>query len=91
MISGEMPDAKIYVFGNCNVRTSEISQEKKPRLLKKKQGEGYVIVSMISKAEADLYVLVDGDDTYPAESVHALMQSLLEKSRYEHWSPSRPW
>ena len=49
------------------------------------------MVSMFSKAEADLYVLVDGDDTYPAESVHALMQSLLEKSRYEHWSPSRPW
>ena len=50
-----------------------------------------MIVSMISKAEADLYVLVDGDDTYPAESVHAFMQSLLEKSRYEHWSPSRSW
>ena len=36
----ELPDAEIYVFGNCNVRTSEISQEKKPRLLKKKTGGG---------------------------------------------------
>ena len=39
-----------------------------------------MIVSMISKEEADPYVLVDKDDTYPAESVHALMQSLLEKA-----------
>ena len=49
------------------------------------------MVSMFRKVEADLYVLVDGDDTYPAVSVHALMQPLLEKSRYEHWSPSRSW
>ena len=49
------------------------------------------MLSMFSKAEADLYVLVDGDDTYPAVSVPVLMQPLLEKSRYEHWRPSRPW
>ena len=49
------------------------------------------MVSIFRKVEADLYVLVDGDDNYPAVSVHALMQPLVEKSRYEHWSPSRPW
>ena len=49
------------------------------------------MVWMLSKEEVDIYVFVDGDDTYPVVSVHTLMEPLLEKSRYEHWSPSRPW
>ena len=61
-----------------SLATATFERPKYPK--RKKQGEGYVIVLMIIKAEADLYVLVDGDDTYPAESVHALMQSLLEKA-----------
>ena len=49
------------------------------------------MVWMLSKAKVGIYVFVDGDDTYPAVSVHALVEPLPEKSRYEHWSPSRPW
>ena len=52
--------------------------EKKILINEKKQGKGYVMVSMFRKVEADLYVLVDGDDTYPADSVHSLIKPVIE-------------
>ena len=36
------------------------------------------MVSMFRQVEADLYVLVDGDDTYPAESIHLLLKPVIE-------------
>ena len=46
--------------------------------IEKKQGKGHVMVSMFRQVEADLYVLVDGDDTYPAESIHLLLKPVIE-------------
>ena len=42
-----------------------------------RQGKGYVIQSMFRKVDADVYVLVDGDDTYPAHAVAALIAPVL--------------
>jgi glycosyltransferase involved in cell wall biosynthesis len=39
-----------------------------------RQGKGYVVESMLATVDADYYVLVDGDDTYPAEFVHHLLE-----------------
>ena len=68
----ELPEADIYVFNNNSTdRTSAIAEEKKAIVInEKKQGKGYVMASMFRKVEAHIYILVDGDDTYPAESVH---------------------
>ena len=38
-----------------------------------KQGKGNVVRSQFRDIEADIYVMVDGDDTYPAEFVHKLI------------------
>ncbi len=71
----QLPDAIIYVFDNCcSDRTAEISQSMGARVIPEaRQGKGYVVESMLASVNADLYVLVDGDDTYPAERIHDLL------------------
>lgn len=76
----ELPDADIYVYdNNSKDKTSEIA-EKNGAILKHefKQGKGNVVRSMFYDIEADIYVMVDGDDTYPAEFVHQLIKPIEE-------------
>ncbi|MFH2131384.1 MAG: glycosyltransferase family 2 protein [bacterium] len=77
----ELPQAEIYVFDNNSTdRTAEIAAENHAIVIKeKRQGKGFVIASMFKKVEADIFVMVDGDDTYPAESVHKLMRPVLDE------------
>ena len=37
-------------------------------------------MAMFEKIEADIYIIVDGDDTYPAESIHELIKPVLEEN-----------
>ncbi len=75
----QLPEAAIYVFDNCSTdRTAEIARGCGAVVLPEaRQGKGYVLESMFDAVKADYYVLVDGDDTYPAESVHALLGPVL--------------
>jgi glycosyltransferase involved in cell wall biosynthesis len=77
----ELPDACIYVFDNNSTdRSAEIARERNAIVIKeKRQGKGFVVVSMFKKIDADIYVMVDGDDTYPAEAVHRLIAPVLEE------------
>ncbi len=72
----KLPDASIYVFDNCCTdRTAEIARQQGAIVLPEaRQGKGYVVESMLGSVNSDLYVMVDGDDTYPAEYVHALIE-----------------
>lgn len=78
----ELPGADIYVFDNNSTdRTAEIAAEKDAIVIKeKRQGKGFVVASMFRKVEADIFVLVDGDDTYPADAVHRLMQPVIDET-----------
>lgn len=74
----ELPQADIYVYDNNSTdRTYELAVQggaivkKEPR-----QGKGNVIRQMFFDIEADYYLMVDGDDTYPAEAVHDLLAEL---------------
>ena len=74
-----LPGASIYVYdNNSSDNTSGIAQEhgaivkKEPR-----QGKGNVFRQMLRDIDADYYVLVDGDDTYPAEAAPALLEPLM--------------
>jgi glycosyltransferase involved in cell wall biosynthesis len=71
----QLPDASVYVFDNCCIdRTADIAREHGARVISEpRKGKGYVIESMLDAVRADFYVLVDGDDTYPAERVHDLL------------------
>lgn len=74
-----LPQAEIYVFdNNCTDRTPAIAREKGAIVIKEKRpGKGNVIATMFRKIKADYYVLVDGDDTYPAEYAPQLLEPLI--------------
>ncbi|MEA1997561.1 MAG: glycosyltransferase [Gemmatimonadota bacterium] len=64
-----LPEARIYVFDNNSTdRTKEIAVSEGAEVIReKRQGKGFVVSSMFDRIIADYYVMVDGDDTYPAE------------------------
>jgi len=75
----ELPQAKIYVFDNNSTdSTAERARENGAWILReRRQGKGYVVQSMFREINADIYVMVDGDGTYPASSVHKLLEPVL--------------
>lgn len=77
----ELPDATIYVYdNNSKDRTSEIAREHGAVVKKEfRQGKGHVVRSMFREVEADCYVMVDGDNTYPAKFVHQLIEPIKTK------------
>lgn len=76
----ELPDATIYVYdNNSRDRTSEIARSAGAVVRREiRQGKGNVVRSMFRDIDADVYVMADGDDTYPAEFVHRLMQPVVD-------------
>lgn len=76
----ELPKADIYVYNNNSTdRTYEIANKNKAIVVNEYlQGKGNVVRSMFRDIEADIYILVDGDDTYPAEQVKELMKPVEE-------------
>ncbi|MED3881331.1 glycosyltransferase family 2 protein [Priestia megaterium] len=77
----ELPSADIYVYdNNSKDRTSEIALEHGAIVKKEfKQGKGNVVRSMFQEIDADCYIMVDGDDTYPAEFVHQLIEPIRNR------------
>jgi len=76
----ELPDARIYVFDNNSTdRTVEYAREKGAIILReRRQGKWFVVQSMFREINADIYVMVDGDGTYPAASVHSLLEPVMK-------------
>ena len=74
----ELPEAAIYVYdNNSKDKTSEIAKKNGAIVVKEyRQGKGNVVRSMFYDIDADIYVMVDGDDTYPAEEVHKLIEPI---------------
>ena len=75
-----LPEADIYVYDNNSTDgTAEIA--KKAGAIVKyeyRQGKGNVIRSMFRQIDADCYLMVDGDDTYPAEDARKMCDLVLE-------------
>jgi glycosyltransferase involved in cell wall biosynthesis len=78
--SRELPEAQIFVYdNNSSDRTVEIAREHGAIVRhEQRQGKGNVVRQMLRDIEADYYVMVDGDDTYPAEAVHSLLAVAME-------------
>ena len=74
----ELPDADIYVYNNNSKdKTKEIAIKNGAIVVDEyKQGKGNVVRSQFRDIDADIYVMVDGDDTYPAEFVHQLIEPI---------------
>jgi glycosyltransferase involved in cell wall biosynthesis len=74
-----LPYADIYVFDNNSKDASiQLSIEAGAEIFREKnQGKGFVISSMLKYIDADLFVMVDADDTYPADCVNNLILPIL--------------
>lgn len=73
-----IPEAAIYVFDNNSTdKTSEIAEAMGATVMReKRQGKGFVVQSMFSKIDADIFVMVDGDDTYDVRNVNAMISMI---------------
>src|SRR3954471_3884715 len=76
-----LPGAIVYVYdNNSRDRTMEEARgagavvRREPR-----QGKGNVVRRMFADIEADIYLLVDGDDTYDAEAAPRMVDAMLER------------
>ena len=91
-----LPEAKIYVGDNNSTdRTAEIAQSLGASVISEnRRGKGYVVQKLLSEVAADIYVMVDGDDTYQAGDVHQLLRPVIEGkydmcvgNRLKHYHP----
>lgn len=80
-----LPGADVWVYdNNSKDRTSEIALAHGAHVVfEPRQGKGNVVRQMIRDIDADYYIMVDGDDTYPAEEAPALLQPLFD-GRADH-------
>lgn len=73
-----LPDAVVYVYdNNSSDDTADIARAHGAVVRSEsRQGKGNVVRSMFREIDADYYLMVDGDDTYPAEAASDLLEPL---------------
>ena len=76
-----LPDADIYVYDNNSTDGTDEIARKAGAIVRYeyKQGKGNVIRSMFKDIDADCYLMIDGDDTYPAENAREMCDLVLDK------------
>ena len=74
-----LPDADIYVYDNNSKDHTDEIAKKAGAIVKYeyRQGKGNVIRSMFRDIDADCYLMIDGDDTYPAENAKEMCDLVL--------------
>ncbi len=77
--SQHLPRARIYVYDNNSTdKTAEVAELAGASVrYENNQGKGHVVRRMFSDIEADVYMMVDGDDTYHIASAPMLIETLL--------------
>ena len=75
-----MPEAEIYVYDNNSSDGTDKIAKKAGAIVKyeHRQGKGNVIRTMFKEIDADCYLMIDGDDTYPAENAREMCNYVLE-------------
>ena len=77
----ELPEADIYVYDN-NSTDDTVEKAKKAGAIigyERRQGKGNVVRRMLREIDADCYILVDGDYTYPVENAREMARMVLEE------------
>ena len=74
-----LPDAVVYVYDNNSTDgTADIARKAGAVVrYEHQQGKGNVIRRMFAEVDAECYVIVDGDDTYPAEAAPEMTAKVL--------------
>ena len=76
-----LPEAAVYVYDNNSSDDTAAIAEKAGAIVRHecRQGKGNVIRAMFREVQAECYLMVDGDDTYPAEDACAMCSAVLEQ------------
>ena len=76
-----LPEATIYVYDNNSSDGTDKIAKKAGAVVRYeyKQGKGNVVRSMFRQINAECYLMIDGDDTYPAEHAREMCELILEK------------
>lgn len=76
----ELPEAVVYVYDNNSTDgTDEIARNAGAVVrYEHQQGKGNVVRRMFQEIDAECYIMIDGDDTYPAEDGPAMAELVLE-------------
>ena len=76
-----LPEADIYVYDNNSTDgTDEIARQAGAIVrYERRQGKGNVIRTMFREIDADCYLMIDGDDTYPAENAREMVDLVLDQ------------
>jgi glycosyltransferase involved in cell wall biosynthesis len=77
----ELPEADIYVYDNNSTDDTVEKARKAGAIIgyERRQGKGNVVRRMLREIDADCYILVDGDDTYPVENAKEMARMVLEE------------
>lgn len=75
-----LPEAEIWVFDNASTDdTAALARAAGAQVRRvPAKGKGNVVRTMFREVEADVYLMVDGDDTYPAEHARQLLEDIVE-------------
>lgn len=78
-----LPEAKIYVYDNCSTDHTDLIARQAGAIVRyeDKQGKGNVLRRMFREIDAECYILVDGDDTYPAEHAGEMADFVLNHQK----------
>jgi glycosyltransferase involved in cell wall biosynthesis len=75
-----LPDATVYVYDNNSTDGTAANAAEAGAVVRSemRQGKGFVVQRMFADIDADIYLLVDGDDTYEAAKAPLLVELLID-------------
>ena len=75
-----LPEADVFVYDNNSTdKTVEIARAAGANIgFETRQGKGFVVQRMFREIDADVYIMIDGDSTYPVNEVRKLIAPVLE-------------
>lgn len=76
-----LPEAVVYVYDNNSTdKTSDVAEEHGAVVRKEyRQGKGNVVKTMFRDIDAECYIMIDGDDTYPADKAKDMCSAVMEE------------
>ncbi|OQP67696.1 glycosyltransferase family 2 protein [Niastella populi] len=79
-VKAQLPEAAVYVYDNNSKDDTAKKAAASGAIVvnEPRQGKGNMVRSMFKDIDADIYVLIDGDDTCPLTCVHDLLKPVLD-------------
>lgn len=77
-----LPEAQIFVYDN-NSKDNTVSIAKEAGATvrhEKRQGKANVVFKMFREVEADIYIMIDGDDTYPVDHIKEMLDQFTDNN-----------